>query len=95
MSNEPKYPEHVKLGAVKNESQIIGEFLEALPQMGLTLVDAEGDGFGRLLGTRRSIQDILAQHFGIDLKEIEREKQHMLDAIREKNRINDAMERDQ
>jgi hypothetical protein len=80
-----KYPEHEKMHKVQEESRAIGEFLEALPQLGLTLADVDIDGFGRLLPTHRSIQDIIAQHLGIDLKVIEQEKQQMLETIRRNN----------
>ena len=70
---------------VQEKSQAIGEFIENLENLGLTLCDAGGDGFGHMLGTSRSLQEILAQHFGIDLKVIEAEKREMLDTIRRNN----------
>lgn len=85
-----QYPEHQKMHEVKDEAQAIGEFLENLGNMGLVLCDKEGDGFGRLLPTRRNLQDIIARHLEIDLKKIDQEKQQMLDTIR----ANNAMERE-
>jgi len=76
------YPEHDKLAAIKDQSQLFGEFLDFdLPLMGLTL--CETDENGRLWPTSRSIQSILAELFGIDQDKIDAEKQQMLDALRE------------
>lgn len=80
-----QYPEHQKMHEAQKEAIILGEFLENLGNMGLILCDKDGDGFGRLLGTRRSTEQILAQHLCIDLKKIEAEKQEMLDTIRRNN----------
>jgi hypothetical protein len=87
MTEYPKYPEHIKLQAVKNESQIIGEFLEALPQQGLWICE-QGGGF---YPTDRSIQSMLATYFGIDLRKIDQEKQQMLDQIRRGNALEREM----
>ena len=76
------YPEHAKMAKIADISQEIGEFIEALPKLGLLLADAQGDGFGRLFVTARSTNEILAQYFNIDLDKIETEKRQMLKQIR-------------
>lgn len=76
------YPEHDKLMAISDISQEIGEFLDfGLEAQGILLAEFEPEG-NRLRMTNRSIPEILAEYFGIDRKEIEREKRAMLDAIR-------------
>lgn len=72
-----EYPEHKKLLAVVRESQAIGEFLDMGPH---TLCDQ--DDRGHYHPVQKSIQQQLADWFGIDLKKIEAEKQEMLEEMR-------------
>ena len=77
------YPEHRKLAAVKDKSQAIGEFLEwAQEAMGLQLCDYGNNGWHPSF---KGSVNIMAVHFGIDLKALENEKRAMLDAIRKVN----------
>lgn len=81
-----QYPEHDKMSKVQTEAQILGEFLENLPSLKLTLCDSESDHTsGRLFPSGRSIQGIIAEHLGIDLRKIDAEKQQMLETIRRNN----------
>ncbi len=77
------YPEHEKLAAVSERSQIIGEFLD---HCGYTLCEFRSapilSDYDEFLPARKSLQEVLADYFGIDLEVIEREKRAMLDAIR-------------
>ena len=68
-----KYPEHEKLGAVKNESQIIGEFLEWL--LAEKLIICEED---KLIFSGK----LLAKYFDIDLEKLEEERRRMLEEMR-------------
>lgn len=80
-----EYPEHEKLAKIAEESQAIGEFLDyTLPGMGLTLCERDDESYSqpRWFPTRRSIQSILAEAFGIDENALELEKRAMLDSIR-------------
>ena len=91
MSNETenKYPEHEKLTKVKDQSQTIGGFLESMGEQGLVLAEyvaADEYSEARLVPVNKSINNILAQHFGIDLEKLEKEKLAMLDQIRESNK---------
>ena len=79
-----QYPEHERMAEFQKDSYAIGEFIERLPQYGLTLVDSEGDASVRLIPASRTLEQVLAQHFDIDLKKIEQEKQQMLEDIRQK-----------
>lgn len=83
-----QYPEHDKLQAVKNQSQLIGEFLEWLNSQGLYLaawqeIDTIFGKDSELVISYLSINDILARFFEIDLDKLEDEKRQMLDSIRE------------
>lgn len=72
------YPEHDKVKAIQDESQAIGAFLD---NSGYTLCEVDAD-LNRFVPIYRSIERILADYFGIDLDELEREKRAMLDSLR-------------
>lgn len=86
MGVRSEYPEHEKLHRVAEDSQMIGEFLDVgLPEQGIILAEAvkfQGFSEKQLVPTRKSIQQILAAYFDIDLDKIEAEKRAMLDDIR-------------
>lgn len=75
----PEYPEHEKMRLVSDKSQIIGEFLDHMPW---TLAEWEGDN---LVPVWKTINQLLAEYFGIDLELIEQEKQQMLEFQRQIN----------
>ncbi|MDA4133857.1 MAG: hypothetical protein OK454_12150 [Thaumarchaeota archaeon] len=79
MSDAEKYPEHEKLKGVQEESQAIGEFLDLGPY---TLCEHYTIHW---IPVRKSIPEILADYFEIDLKKIEAEKRAMLDEMRAAN----------
>ena len=82
----PKYPEHVKLQAIVDKSQLIGEFIDVfLPGKGIFLGRPKefGNGLDPIIV---DIQELLAEYFGIDRDKLEKEKEAMLDEIR---RLND------
>jgi len=74
-----KYPEHEKLAKVKDESQIIGTFLDNLPDDTVLAIQVSP---GRFLPYRGRIEEILADYFDIDLDKIETEKLQMLEELR-------------
>ena len=76
MSN---YPEHDKVIAIKDRSQIIGEFLE----FGEYVLCVRGQDDE--LYPVGSITDVLAKHFKIDQGKLEAEKREMLRVLREAN----------
>jgi len=80
-----EYPEHEKLHKVKRESQAIGEFIEWLNGQGVHLCRIPPEFDHTYYPIHRSIEELLAEHFGINLDEIEREKRHMLDEIQAAN----------
>ncbi len=77
------YPEHEKLAAVADESQAIGAFLDSdqHPYVLSEWVTIEGYSEPRLMPVQKSIQQILAEYFDIDLQKIEAEKRQMLTAM--------------
>ena len=75
-----EYPEHEKLRDVQDESQSIGFFIESLAERGLAICEL-ADDCGRYYPSRKNINELLAEHFEIDLVVLEKEKQAMLDAL--------------
>lgn len=77
----PKTPELDKMKAVQAESQTIGAFLDHMSTSGMSL--ACFDQYGENLHfVRKSIEQILADYFEIDLVKVEKERRAILDAIR-------------
>lgn len=68
----PRYPECDKMTAVQDESQAIGRFLE---ECGYTLCELHGDNY---MPVRKTIEELLADHFEIDLTKVEEERQQIL-----------------
>lgn len=80
----PDTPTLDKMLAVRNESQAIGEFLEWAKSQGLFLAEhTQYDGFRdqTLVVSSRSVETILADHFGIDLNAAESEKRAILASL--------------
>ncbi len=84
------YPQHAKLRAVKEESQAIGAFLDWLQherEPRVLLCNQEpGDNFPGIDWTATPVEKLLAEYFGVNLVELENEKERMLDAIRAANK---------
>lgn len=79
------YPEHDKLRAVKEQSQVIGEFLDWLEDGGYKPIGrielAVFDGH-ELCSVYHPKGKLLAAYFEIDEEKLEREKLVMLDTLR-------------
>jgi len=82
MDEETKYPEHIKLKAISQFSQKIGEFVDWLSESQIQLCKPEKYGYSPV---RTPIQKLLAEFFEIDLNRIEEEKQQMLEELRALN----------
>ena len=81
MSNEkPEYPEHAKMRAVQDMTQAAGEFLDWLDERGFALT-CRATGHE----STKTIQEWMAEWQGIDMAEIRRERQVMLDDLRAKH----------
>lgn len=75
-----QYPEHEKLEKVKDQSHIIGEFLEWLDQRDYYICGISG---GEFSSTYMENEQLLALYFGVDLYKLNKEKVAMLKAQRE------------
>lgn len=72
-----KYPEHAKMIAITNRSQLDGELLEWLGEAGYTICKYDEDGHG-FFPVNKSIPELLAERYDIDLDKIEAEKRQMI-----------------
>jgi len=79
------YPMHVKLDAVADKSQVIGDFIEWL--RGKAIVLASYYEESGLQPNHVSIETLLAEFFEIDLEILEEEKRAMLKALRGANDV--------
>lgn len=80
-----EYPEHIKLKAVQERSQAIHEFVEFLQGKGIHLAEyLENSISDRLVPSGKGLTNLVAEFLDIDMKKLEKEKQHMLDEIRKK-----------
>lgn len=77
---QQNYPQHEKLKLVGDKSQALGEFLEWVNSRGYTLGKYDQNDY--LMPARESIPDLLADYFGIDSVELEKEKRRMLESLR-------------
>jgi len=80
-------PELDKLVEVRDESQMIANFLEWLSSEEIDIVlakwsDTEYEG-GKLYNITMTKEQLLAKYFNIDLVKAEKERQAILDNIRE------------
>jgi hypothetical protein len=82
-----KTPEHDKLHAVKDESQVIGTFLDWLQGEGMCVAQFD-DSEEQYWPVRERIEQLLAKYFDIDLVKLEKEKVTMLEELRKKNEKN-------
>lgn len=73
------YPEHEKLQAVKEQSQICGEFLEWLHQKHFVIAVYAGN---ELVPSYQRTTTLLAEFFEIDEDKLEDEKMQMLEEFR-------------
>lgn len=78
-----EYPEHEKQSKILGKSAIIGEFLEWLDEHEMVIAGYDRDEYYRI---NKSIIELLAEYFEIDLKKIELEKRQMLEEIRSINK---------
>lgn len=79
------YPEHIRLTAISDQSQAIGEFLEWLGSQGVWLCEIPEPFNETFFPIHRSTQSLLADHFEIDQNRLEQEKRQMLDELRAMN----------
>lgn len=80
----PKTPELDKMTTVKAESQVIGQFLEGMEEKGIYLCTfpVTGPGQSEYFRLDKSIEQVLADYFEIDLNKVEKERRAVLNYIR-------------
>ena len=78
------YPEHQKMKAITEQSQVIGEFLNWLFSSGAVLAHYP-EQLDELMPRNMNIQNLLAAYFDINLEKIEIEKQQMINELRTLN----------
>lgn len=84
MSQQPAMPECNKMLAVKDQSQIIGEFIEWLHSQGFVIASwGEGGVEDMLWEETNTIEEWLAMFCGIDLSKVEQERRALLEWLRE------------
>jgi len=77
-----EYPMHDKLAAIQDESQAIGDFLsEFLPSKGYVVAHIPPQFHSTLVPIDSSVEALLAEYFGIDLRVLEYEKRKMLASL--------------
>lgn len=84
-TNTP-HPETQKMVNAAPESQSIGEFVEWMGAQGIQLaefVEIEGYSEPKLMPVSRSLENMLADYFGIDLKAVEKERRKILASLRD------------
>lgn len=75
---ERQWPEHDKQKTVLEESHAIGEFLETSGYVLAQYREIKGSADKELVEVTRPTQQVLADHFDIDLDQIHKEKEAML-----------------
>lgn len=93
-SHDAKYPEHVKLRAVKPDADVVAQFLEWLQSKGFEISQPAGGystdyvmAFVEHAGQTRAatIPVLLEAYFDIDPRKLDDEKRAMLDECRKAN----------
>lgn len=79
-----EYPEHDKLHAIKDQSQKLGEFIEWLHGQGMEICFCEhyDNSNHEYFPIYKTIEQLLANYFEIDLNKLEEEKRSMIEQLR-------------
>jgi len=79
------YPEHDKLRALNGANQVVGDFLECLAENGCEICDRLHDRYGDVAyrAAFKSRDNLIAEFFEIDERELSREKDRMLEDFRQ------------
>lgn len=81
-----EYPEHVKLKNLDGANETIGDFLEWLDENGMVVCQRTDNNVHNLYWpVAKSVEQLIAEFFGLDRKKLEDEKRAMLDEIRRAN----------
>lgn len=91
------YPEHDKLLALSDKSQVIGEFLQWLRSEGMEIAywrTSPNAVEPRLTVLSKSINSLLAKYFDINQDKLDREKADMVRRLRETQKPSQFLYRD-
>lgn len=78
----PDTPELDKMALISDESQIIGEFMDAVLEKGMVLCEWQWVGQNeKLVPITKSIEQVLADYYNIDLKQAEKERRALLASL--------------
>ena len=82
------YPAHEQMARFQDQTQLIGEFLEWLGNTkNLHICNLENSWSGHeFFPITGSTENLMAEFYGIDLKEVEKEKNDMLKDIKDMNK---------
>lgn len=82
MSDLDRFPEHKKMDAVINEMRAIGDFLEWALETHRMYLCQPVEETSHMIPILRPMVELVAEFYGIDLKEIEKERRQMLEETR-------------
>lgn len=77
-----EYPEHDKMSEIKEDAQIIGDFLDWLTNRDDGVVLARYQGDDRVATSITDFERLIYEYFEIDRSKIEAEKEQMLEKLR-------------
>jgi len=84
-----EFPECEKMSAIRDKSQVIGEFIEWMKQeRGLTICSCSACG-NYYVPTATTIEQLLLKFFDIDQDKVETERRSMLNSMRETDQQNE------
>lgn len=84
MTANSKYPECDKMLAVKDESHAISAFLDFLQENGYSICELIERNHHNWQPVYKSNEELMAEHFGINLDRVEKERRQMLKEFRNK-----------
>lgn len=79
MPKKTDYPECAKISANREESRKIGNFIEWLQETGRFIGKRDEDDC--MDEESLTIENLLAEYFGIDMAKVEEERQQMLESM--------------
>lgn len=83
MAEKPELTEHLKYAGTLAERQTIRAFLDCAESAGIYLADFGAEGqYIKLQRVRRSNDDLISEHLGIDVKKLEAEREQAVEYLK-------------
>ena len=79
---QPPCPECDRALGLREQNQTIGQFIDWLNEHGMCIASTRGDGYWPV---NHSIEKLIADYQGIDLKKMEKEKRKLLEWVRKQH----------